>query len=108
MAWFLNHYTCDRCGEDWTDEWSCMCDDDCPECGARHMSPHDSDDLTHIIERQGTEFVVLRSPDAAEDCPDYFEMASFPTRTGAESYIALQARTLSDLIDDSKYYDLYP
>src|SRR5262249_24802683 len=98
-----NHYECDRCGEDWTDEWSCMCDDDCPECGARHMSPYDSDDLTHVIEQQGGEFVVLRSPDAAEHSADYFEMASFPTRTAAESYIALQAQTLTDLIDESKY-----
>ena len=103
MAWYLNHYTCDRCDADWTDEWSCMCDHDCPECGARHMSPHDSDDLTHVIEQQGDEFVVLRSPDAAEHSPDYFELASFPTHTAAESYIAVQARTLSDLIDDSKY-----
>src|SRR5262245_34054618 len=59
--------------------------------------------LTHIIEQQGDEFVVLRSPEAAEHSPDYFEMASFPARTAAESYIALQARTLSDLIDESKY-----
>lgn len=32
-AWFLNHYECDW-GAEWTDEWSCTCDDDCPECGA--------------------------------------------------------------------------
>ena len=62
MAWYQNHYTCDRCGGDWTDEWSCTCDDDCPNCGARHMSPHDSDDLTHVVEKQGDEFLVLRSP----------------------------------------------
>ena len=28
MAWFLNYYMCDRCNSPWTDEWSCMCDDD--------------------------------------------------------------------------------
>jgi hypothetical protein len=39
MAWFLNHYTCYRCGRDWSDDWSCMCDDDCPYCGARHSTP---------------------------------------------------------------------
>jgi len=49
MAWYLNHYTCARCDRDWSDEWSCMCDDDCPHCGARHMSPTDSDDLTEVI-----------------------------------------------------------
>lgn len=42
---FLNYYHCDRCGHEWTDEWSCQCDDDCPECGARHMTPYKSDDL---------------------------------------------------------------
>jgi rubrerythrin len=42
---FRNHYECDRCGHTWTDDWSCMCDDDCPHCGARHVSPSKSDDL---------------------------------------------------------------
>lgn len=40
---FVNRYTCYQCGHDWSDEWSCACDDDCPACGARHMSPHSSD-----------------------------------------------------------------
>lgn len=42
---FLNHYTCDRCGHDWQDEWDCMVDDECPACGARHMSPHTSEEI---------------------------------------------------------------
>jgi len=42
---FLNYYRCGRCGHEWTDEWSCQCDDDCPACGARHMTPYKSDDL---------------------------------------------------------------
>lgn len=45
MAWFRNHYECARCGHRWTDEWSATCDDDCPHCGARHMSPRKSEDL---------------------------------------------------------------
>jgi hypothetical protein len=45
MAQFLNFYECDRCGHKWTDVWSCMCDDDCPECGARHMTPYKSKDV---------------------------------------------------------------
>jgi predicted nucleic acid-binding Zn-ribbon protein len=44
MAWFRNYYRCTRCGHEWTDEWSAMCDDDCPHCGARHMSPLKSED----------------------------------------------------------------
>lgn len=41
---FTNHYVCPECAHEWTDEWSCMVDDDCPECGARHISPFMSED----------------------------------------------------------------
>ena len=49
MAWFLNFYECAGCKRKWTDQWSSMCDDDCPHCGARHMSPYDSEELTTLI-----------------------------------------------------------
>ena len=45
MAWFCNYYRCARCNREWTDEWSATCDDDCPHCGARHMSPYRSEDI---------------------------------------------------------------
>lgn len=35
-----NEYRCD-CGEEWTDSWSCQCDDRCPSCDAS-TSPHNS------------------------------------------------------------------
>lgn len=38
---WLNHYHCVSCNEDWDDEWSCQCDDECGKCGA-DISPHDS------------------------------------------------------------------
>jgi hypothetical protein len=88
MAWYANHYSCERCGRDWTDEWSCMCDDDCPHCGSRHYSPEDSEDLTEVIERDGADFVVLRSPDTAEDDPDYKEIGRFPTEEAARAFLA--------------------
>lgn len=44
MAWFINYYKCPQCEETWCDEWSAMCDDDCPKCGTRHISPYKSDD----------------------------------------------------------------
>jgi len=75
MAWFRNHYQCADCGCEWSDEWSCTCDDDCPECGARHMSPHKSDDLTEIVAEQDGQFVALKSRDDAEDSPEYEEVA---------------------------------
>jgi DNA-directed RNA polymerase subunit RPC12/RpoP len=89
MAWFSNHYTCARCSHEWTDEWSCMCDDDCPYCGARHMSPFDSNDLSTVIEESNGRFVVLWSPETAEHDPDYRELARFPTREKAEAFLAM-------------------
>jgi hypothetical protein len=88
MAWFLNHYECARCHTRWTDEWSCMCDDDCPQCGARHMSPCDAEDLTEIITEEGGFFVILRSSDTAEHGPAYRERGRFRTRRQAEAFLA--------------------
>lgn len=88
MAWYRNYYECDRCGCEWQDEWSCMCDDDCSECGARHMSPHDADDLTEVISERSGEFVVLRSPQTAGHCPNYYELGSFATRAKAKAFLA--------------------
>ena len=87
MAWFLNIYHCDRCRRVWTDEWSCMCDDQCPHCGFRDMSPVKSKDLTELILPDGKEFIVLRSSDAAEDDPDYQEIGRFPTRAKAHEFL---------------------
>jgi hypothetical protein len=65
-----------------------MCDDDCRSCGARHMTPYKSDDLTAVVERDGSEFVVLRSPDTAEHSADYRELGRFSTRAKAEAFLA--------------------
>ncbi len=42
---FRNYYRCAECGCQWSDVWSAQCDDDCPWCGARHMSPYMSEDV---------------------------------------------------------------
>nr|ADY58568.1 hypothetical protein Plabr_0947 [Rubinisphaera brasiliensis DSM 5305] len=52
---FLNHYTCFRCGEHWTDVWGCQVDDECPHCGARHCSPVESEDLVVADDRSWTQ-----------------------------------------------------
>ena len=88
MAWFFNHYKCDRCGRRWADEWSCMCDDECAHCGARDMTPYESENLTELIEQDGNEFVAIRSSDSAEHDPDYREVGRFPTREKAEEFLA--------------------
>ena len=73
MAWFTNFYRCSECGGTWHDDWSATCDDDCPHCGARHMSPCDSDDLSVIVEGPDDDgvYTVMRSDDDAEHSPDY-------------------------------------
>ena len=88
MAWFLNFYRCARCKRVWLDQWSCTCDDDCPHCGARHMSPFDSENLTELVEQDGNEFVAIRSPATAEHDPDYREVGRFPTHEKAEKFLA--------------------
>lgn len=88
MAWFLNSYKCARCKRRWTDEWSCMCDDECPHCGSRDMTPSDSEDLTTLIEEENKTYVVLRSPETAEDKPNYRELGRFKTRAEAEEFLA--------------------
>jgi len=88
MPWFRNHYRCARCHHRWSDEWSATCDDDCPECGARHMSPTASDDLSAIVEEKPDgRFAVLWSPETAEHAPDYSEVACFLTRGEALAFI---------------------
>jgi hypothetical protein len=88
MAWFLNFYTCERCKRRWTDEWSCTCDDTCPGCGARDMSPFDSQNLTDIVEQDGKEFIAIRSPNSAEHDPDYQELGRFPTHEAALEFLS--------------------
>jgi hypothetical protein len=90
MAWFLNHYTCANCNANWNDEWSCTCDDDCPHCGARHMSPYESEDLSEIIEKSDKQYVVLRSQSSAGHTPRYREIARFATKKGAEAFLGLE------------------
>ena len=57
MAWFLNQYRCARCHREWTDEWFATCDDDCPHCGARHMTPHHSEEIAPPKNR-GSEIIA--------------------------------------------------
>lgn len=87
MAWFLNFYRCARCTRIWTDEWSCICDDECPHCGARNMSPLDSENLTEVVTHEGQEFTTIWSPVSAEHNSDYRELGRFPTRAKAEEFL---------------------
>jgi rubrerythrin len=39
-TFFVNHYSCPRCGYVWQDDHPSQPDDDCEACGMRHISPH--------------------------------------------------------------------
>lgn len=45
-ALFTNYYECPKCGATWQSDDDCQPDDDCGECGCRHVSPYQSDDLS--------------------------------------------------------------
>jgi hypothetical protein len=42
---FRNHYKCPECGTEWTDEWSCCCNDECPSCGIKDIQPTHSEEI---------------------------------------------------------------
>jgi hypothetical protein len=64
-----------------------MCDDDCRQCGARHMSPYNSDDLTEIVEERAGSFIVRRSRGSAGHAADYEDIAPFSTVEEAEAFL---------------------
>ncbi len=69
MGWFCNFYKCADCGNKWADVWSATCDDDCPHCGARHMSPYKSTDAARPRDRMATETTQIPLEDGATDEP---------------------------------------
>ncbi len=44
-AKWRNFYRCPQCGHEWKDDWDSQCDDDCPKCGCRHVSPYKSEEI---------------------------------------------------------------
>jgi len=39
---FQNFYKCPDCKVKWDSEWSSMCDEECPDCGTKNISPYKS------------------------------------------------------------------
>jgi hypothetical protein len=65
-----------------------MCDDECPHCGARDVTPYASEELTTVIEKEGSQFIVLWSPETAEHDPEYRELGRFPTEAEAIAFLS--------------------
>jgi hypothetical protein len=41
---FINHYRCPDDGTEWTDRWSCACNDKCPTCN-KEIEPYESEEI---------------------------------------------------------------
>ena len=84
MAWYLNQYVCPECKNEWDDEWSCCCDDICPNCECRHISPAKSIDLTTITEPigEGKWRIWISHPDAGDE-PEYDSVGALDMASSA-------------------------
>lgn len=87
MAWYRNAYYCNRCDEGWEDEWSCACDDECPNCGRPFESYHSRDLSGPKIETNGFIHRVTWSPPEAEETASW-RVRYFANRGEAESFAA--------------------
>jgi hypothetical protein len=87
MAWYLKYYECSECGTKWTNEWSCACNDRCPNCRAE-TEPYDDEDLSYLVKPSAPgKFMVMFSPDSAESSPDYEPIATFSNEIDAFALI---------------------
>lgn len=94
VAWYRNMYQCSACGAEWEDEWSCTCDDECPNCSDSDYTPIDSEDLSVIVEQDKRGRVhISYSPPEADHKPDY----RFLAIVANEHLATLLARIAFDL-----------
>jgi len=77
-VWMKSH-SCDDCDEEWDDDWSCECDDECPKCGAG-IAPHESQWL----------------PDCPEDGPIYDLWFDLPEAGSPEADKAANDALMAD------------
>jgi hypothetical protein len=54
VRWYEKHYVCPRCATEWTDEWSCLCNDRCPTCDLE-ISPISWEDKCRFLLREDYE-----------------------------------------------------
>jgi hypothetical protein len=95
LTWFLKYYSHDECNTHWTDEWSCACNDSCPECGSE-IEPYRWDDLSVVLSHgtDGSGWTVAVSAIEAEDDPEYTE-SYFETRQDAEDFAREESERLN-------------
>jgi hypothetical protein len=94
MAWLENGYHCPACDTDWCGEWSCACDDTCPNCGCADVSPYDSVDLSVFVRKRPDWFAVYYSSAYAESDPRYRLFAAVKSAAKLNALVS-QARLAS-------------
>jgi hypothetical protein len=52
------------------------------------MTPYTSEDLTTMVEQEGSQFVVFWSPETAEHDPAYRELGRFKTEQEAIAFLS--------------------
>ena len=88
MAWLENVYTCPECDTCWLDEWSCACDDTCPNCGLSDVTPSDSQDLSVLVKKRPNWFAVYYSSAYAESSPRYRLFAAVKSQNRIETLVS--------------------
>jgi hypothetical protein len=52
---FINYYRCPFDGTEWADVWSCCCNDMCPKCETKDITPYKSKEVIHTkVKRAGS------------------------------------------------------
>jgi hypothetical protein len=61
IEWFQNCYRCMRCRKEWENEWSCRCNDRCPDCDIE-ITPYSSLDISEEVTDDDLIFAQRRLP----------------------------------------------
>ncbi len=59
VGWFEMEYVCPRCSCEWADEWTCPCNDRCPDCNLE-SGPVSYEDLSQPLRQEDYEYAAHR------------------------------------------------
>ncbi len=62
---YINYYRCPDCSNEWDNERSCQCDDECGECGCSDISPYKSDDIEQEDKNEALKNITVLQHDVS-------------------------------------------